>query len=484
MISPPPSLPLEDIQGNILRGYRMPTVRHFVLGIQTRDAAKKVLQTLVSAGEPGSLRITTAAPWATKPDYCLNIAFTFDGIKALGLPDVTLASFPDEFRAGAAAQAASIGDTGPDAPEHWVQGLQATSDAPASVHILLSLYATNKATLERHSAALRQMFSVESALVEHSCQDGEALPNSRVHFGYVDGISQPHIAGAEPPKCACPHDESLTGDFLLGYPRYYSPIAMPQPESFSRNGTYCAYRILSQDVVGFEAYLDKAAASTNLDKELIAAKMCGRWRNGVPLSLSPDAEQPPVRLTHAEMNAFDYRPTVQYPDAYNDFQGFRCPYGSHIRRANPRTDDIQGHFHPTALVNGKNLPTESGQPRRIVRRGIPYGPLYDPHSKRPAAEEAQVERGLLLLVLCADLHEQFELIMSEWINNGSFTAVPLQPDALLGNVPDGNGQFSFPVPGQKPVKLQGFPRFVGTRGGAYGFIPSISGIRHLAQAAY
>ncbi len=479
------SLPLEDIQGNILRGYRMPTVRHFVLGIQNPSAAKQVLSALVNEEETASLRITTAAPWQTKPAYCLNIAFTFAGLQALGLPQATLASFPAEFQAGAAARAESIGDVGRNAPEHWLKGLEEKPDAPAQAHILLSLYAVDKPTLETLSTALRRKFTSQGALTEYSCQDGEALPNSRVHFGYVDGISQPHVEGAEPPKCACPHDVTPTGDFLLGYPGYYGTYALPQPEALGRNSTFCAYRILSQDVVGFETYLEEAAARTSLDKERIAAKMCGRWRNGVPLALSPETDQPQPRLTHEQMNAFDYRPTTQYPDATDDWRGFGCPLGSHIRRANPRSEDVAGTVHATEMVNGKQLVTESGNPRRIIRRGIPYGPLYDPKAKHDPAKETQVERGLLLLVLCASIKEQFEFLMTQWINGENFSAQTLPKDPLMGNFPDGESQFFIPVQGQKkPIELQGFSRFVGTHGAAYGFIPSITALRYLAQPSY
>src|SRR6202022_4975862 len=88
---------------------------------------------------------------------------------------------------------------------------------------------------------------------------------------------------------------------------------VPQPEPLGRNGSFNAFRVLAQDVAGFEAYLDTAATDLlgrpNVDdllppgaeaalgdglwrpaalREVIAANMCGRWRNGVPLALSPD----------------------------------------------------------------------------------------------------------------------------------------------------------------------------------------------------
>src|SRR5437868_13994481 len=84
------TLDLPDIQGFILRGYRMPMVRHFLLSVATPAEARKLLGRLVSGDESDAPQITTAedshvgiapGPGATpagvpmhKPDYCLAVA--------------------------------------------------------------------------------------------------------------------------------------------------------------------------------------------------------------------------------------------------------------------------------------------------------------------------------------------------------------------------------------------------------------------------
>ena len=45
---------------------------------------------------------------------------------------------------------------------------------------------------------------------------------------------------------------------------------------------------------------------------------------------------------------------------------------------------------------------------------------------------------------------------------------------------DGDNRFVIPRAGERPIVVTGFPQFVRTRGAAYGFLPSITGIRHLA----
>ena len=49
----------------------------------------------------------------------ITVAFTYNGLKALGVPQESLDSFAPEFRQGMAARAAELGDVGESAPEHW-----------------------------------------------------------------------------------------------------------------------------------------------------------------------------------------------------------------------------------------------------------------------------------------------------------------------------------------------------------------------------
>ena len=53
----------------------------------------------------------------------VNMAFTWTGLRALGLDHRTLASFPEDFRQGMAARAELLCDTGDTAPERWDQWL-------------------------------------------------------------------------------------------------------------------------------------------------------------------------------------------------------------------------------------------------------------------------------------------------------------------------------------------------------------------------
>src|SRR5688500_5391205 len=166
------NLALDDIQGFVMRTYAMPALRTFVLTVSDPAAASTFLRSMVS-GDSTTPQLTTAGPWAANPahvpDYCVNVAFTHDGLAAMKLPADSLATFPEEFVAGAVARAAHIGDTGDSAPETWKGGL-----AGPGVHALLFVFAQSEPILERVTTELRAGFA--GGFVELSVHDARGLP--------------------------------------------------------------------------------------------------------------------------------------------------------------------------------------------------------------------------------------------------------------------------------------------------------------------
>jgi hypothetical protein len=141
------TLDLGDIQGFILRGYRMPMVRHFLLTVGVPADARKLLGRFVSGDESDAPQITTAEDWHVgfapgpgdnladaprrKPDYCLNLGITWPGLLAMEIkdrvPTVSFKSF-GAFVAGAAQRAELVGDTGASGPQNWIEGFGRGSD--------------------------------------------------------------------------------------------------------------------------------------------------------------------------------------------------------------------------------------------------------------------------------------------------------------------------------------------------------------------
>jgi hypothetical protein len=88
---------------------------------------------------------------------------------------------------------------------------------------------------------------------------------------------------------------------------------------------------------------------------------------------------------------------------------------------------------------------------------------------------------LLGLFVCGNLRDQFEFLMKEWVNDGDFVGLGADRDPVLGNQPPEGGRFRIPNQGKPQTVLRGMPRFITTRGGAYCFLPSITGLRYLAR---
>jgi Dyp-type peroxidase family len=380
-----------------------------------------------------------------KDQRWVTIAFTWNGLQALGLDEASLATFPDEFRQGMAARSEIIGDTGANAPEHWVGGL-----ASPDLHGIVILFAKDSAEYERCVSEHDKLVAACPGVEVLSVLDLQAVPPLNYphdHFGYRDRLSEPVIEGSglEPtPGSGAP---LKPGEFLLGYPDEYGVIAdRPQPEVLARNGSYMAYRRLQEHVGAFRNFL-RQHGKTPEEQELIAAKLMGRWRSGAPLVLAPDKDDPALGADMQRNNDFNYKEM--------DPHGYAVPLGAHVRRMNPRD-----------TAHNMNR-------RRMIRRGAPYGP----HLPEGAAEDG-AERGIAAFVICASLIRQFEFAQNVWINDRNFNELGNERDPIIG---DQDGTLEFKIP-KRPIrkKIMGLPAFTTVRGGAYFFLPGLRALRYLS----
>lgn len=242
------------------------------------------------------------------------------------------------------------------------------------------------------------------------------------------------------------------------------------------NGTFAAFRFLYQDVKQFNSFI---ASDPDIPADLVAAKMCGRWFNGEPLVVSPDGKS--EGLSGNDNNNFNYLEHTEHqkgPRA-NDSSGQLCPYAAHIRRTNPR-DDIK--------VTGNDPVNEPLQARRILRRATPYGPPY------VAGEPDGVQRGLIGLFIGAKLTDQFQFIMGQWMERGSFRIPDASPnlsgiDPLFGpqlsNAGPANSTLEFRSEKDDGTyeKMVGLTRFIRTDGSMYLFLPGIKGLEWISKGS-
>ncbi len=431
-------LELEDIQSGVLRPRPTPYVATYIaFRIDDRKAGRDLMARVS--------RVVTSAANPTSPlaDTWVSVALTYQGLKALGVPQPSLDSFAWEFRQGMAARAGELGDTGESAPANWEQPL-----GSSDLHVVLVAVSPDEqrleGALERAREAYRKMSGIE-AIWRQNCY---ALPTETEPFGFRDGISHPAIEGSGIPGTNPQERPLRAGEFVLGYRDELGGVQRTEPEILGRNGTYVVFRKLHQRVAAFRQYL-KANSSKVEEEELLAAKMMGRWRSGAPLALCPFHD-------NAELGA-DPRRNNDFLFEADDPAGFKTPGGSHIRRCNPRDAAIAG----VARIH------------RMIRRGTAYGP--------PLPEGIMVDdgadRGLMFAFVGAHLGRQFEFVQSQWINDGVFFGAGTDRDPIAGS-----HEVSFTLP-RKPVRkrLQGIPKFVVTRGGEYCFMPGLRALRWLAE---
>ncbi len=462
------------VQGLLASAYgHMPHSAYLLLGVGDPAGARRWLGSIVAD-------VTTAAgKQEVRP--CLNVAFTWAGLRALGLGDDALRTFPRALQEGMVTEYRSriLGDTGDSAPSQWRWGGPHTDE----VHVLLMVFARTEDGLERECQRHRAAFNAGGAL--HEVADsvlGGILDGGREHFGFADGISQPALRGCgnEPEGPAAQWAVVEPGEFVLGYRDNYgrpaegpsvatgsdSTAVLPrlprarQRSDLGRNGSYLVLRQLAQDVPAFHSFVAQAAGGNEVDPERrqrVAAELVGRWPSGAPLALTPDKDNPDL----GRRNDFGYH---QF-----DQDGIGCPLGAHIRRANPRDSSRK---HPAETLRSVNN-------HRLLRRGRPYGlPIADP--PRSPGEEETAERGLLFLCLNGDIERQFEFVQHTWLNNPEFAGLAGEVDPLLGDPGPGGGRFTEQ---REPVRrrLHGLSRFVAVKGGAYFFMPGIPALRYLAQ---
>jgi Dyp-type peroxidase family len=378
-------------------------------------------------------------------DRWVTLAFTWNGLRALGVPDESLASFPDEFREGMAARADILGDTGAAAPEHWVGGLAGTD-----LHAIAILFSRTdeqcQRSIEEHDKLLARTAGVRSL----SYLDLNATPPfnfAHDHFGFRDRLSQPAIKGSGEEPTPGSGAALEPGEFILGYPDEVGPaVNLPEPAVLSRNGSYMAYRRLEEHVAAFRGYL-RESADSRAGEELLAAKFMGRWRSGAPLVLAPDEDDTELGADPMRNNDFNYKEMDPF--------GYACPLGSHARRLNPRD-----------TAHNMNR-------RRMIRRGATYGPAL-----ADDAPDDGVDRGIAAFIICADLIRQFEFAQNVWINDKTFHELRNEHDPICGTQ---DGMLDFTVP-DRPIRKvhKGIPAFTTLRGGAYFFLPGINALRYLA----
>ena len=385
---------LGDIQGNIVKAYGrygFPVARHIFYHVTSAEVGRQFVADITPL-------VTTSIPWlnaATIPPVAINIAFTYEGLRHLDVPEETLHGFSDEFSMGMKARRDIIGDTGPNHFSRWDPIWNSEEHGEAQhVHILISINAKTEADCRKAvSADSSRFWRGRSRSFPRSRRAGVTQLTGHRGAGGDDLPYQPAAAlagqgtrstSATATGSAAPFSEDCGED----------PIARDRRRQADRQGSADARRLgaaragrvhpwargrvgaLSGGPGAAAVFaqrhvpgLPEAAPERRVvqlvpgsrggarfpgGKEALAAKFAGRWRNGAPLALFPTRptadrfvneltaltrpsarRRPPRRRKRARLDELKLQ-LVAF-DYNDDLDGAKCPFGAHTRRTNPRS---------------------------------------------------------------------------------------------------------------------------------------------------
>ncbi len=436
-------LELDDIQYGAVHQRPSPYVATYLLvRIDDRRAGRELLRRLRPLVDAARPSLDAAR------DTSVTVAFTYQGLRALGVTPASLDSFAPEFRQGMAARAAELGDVGESSPAAWESPL-----GSPDVHVAVAVLSPDAARLS----------GVPGQGPPHL--SGASGSRSDLASGLLPAPHRSHLVRFQGRDRTTGHRRQWHAWHQSAWSRPSRPASSssatrtrPEPSRRSRRRRYSAgtgpTSPFGSSTRGWRPTVNTCGPMPRAGKKraLLGAKMVGRWQSGAPLALCPDRDDPELGSDPKRNNRFLYA---------DDPGGFRCPAGAHARRANPR-DSLDGDGSVNVRLH------------RMIRRGTSYGPPLP----EGVLEDDGADRGIVFVFAGTHLDRQFEFVKTQWLNDGVFIGAPEERDPLVGSA-GGSGQFTIP---QRPIRrrLQGVPPFVVTRGGEYCFVPGLRALDWLA----
>ncbi|KAG8965814.1 hypothetical protein FRC05_002995 [Tulasnella sp. 425] len=289
------------------------------------------------------------------------------------------------------------------------------------VHGCFIVSAEDRNACINKSKSIRDQFRQSTNYDNHVVIEGRERPHpyqTKEHFGYRDGISEPAIRGL-----VAKHQGQIEVDPGVIVMGYKNDPALGQRPWWTKNGTIMVFRKLEQDVPEFDNWLAETgkwwssfapkefvnSGSRLSDEEgaaLLGARMFGRYKSGTPVALRPFRESDDDKKKAEDFewnNNFDYMiPGESLPSARH------CPFSAHTRKVTPRNlgNDYTKKYLESAM---------------ILRAGIAYGPEVT--QKEKIAKKSELKRGLLFVCYQSSLEHGFIRQTKDFANMECFPRI-------------------------------------------------------------
>ncbi|EHP93193.1 Dyp-type peroxidase [Methylorubrum extorquens] len=471
-------LMLQGLQGNILKGHG----RHFTANLFFRLDPARSLEARRLLRELANFHIVSAYRQLIDADTFKKAGKKRDGGRGAG-------AFVHVALSAAGYEAIGRGDVAPADPDFALgmghpESIAALQDPSIEtwerefrtpVHGVVIAAHETPSSRAKLAAQIRELIHAAGGTV--FIQHGAALFNAAgegiEHFGYVDGRSQPLmlIEDIEAERKETGTDR-WDPAFPLGLALVPDPGVPDDPTAF---GSYLVFRKLEQRVRSFKLREQVVADQLDLmgadERELAGALIVGRFEDGTPVTLSPEAR------ALKPGNNFDYT-----ADA-----GSRCPFHAHIRKTDPRGS---GGAEPEAeershLMPRRGIPYEDAR-REVHPAELPEADSLEEFQERVADKLPKNGVGLLFMAYNSKIAHQFAFTQAVWANNTNFPLQPTPPhgvDPVIGQGLLTAGEQKLPRAWDDPTEGVAtdvdFGGFVHMKGGEYFFSPSLTFLRNL-----
>lgn len=456
----------DNLQGNILKSHGRGHTSHifFKFNPNKQREAKLFIQKFAET------KLTSAAQqerdaqqfrYESRQKFFFGFYLTAKGYDFLGVPANKKPS-DNAFLNGQKGSKDKLLDPEFDT---WDIGFQ--GDIHAS--ILIGYGTPSREMLDKKTEKIVKELRKNGLATILAIDEGDAIKNNNnddiEHFGYVDGISQPRFFTED-------LNNVTTSNWNPLMP--ISLVLVPDPSIAVDNafGSYFVFRKLEQNVREFKKAESRLAQElfNDPENELAGAMLVGRFKNGMPVTLSSTATNSEIanNNTVGKINDFNYG---------DDTKGAKCPFHAHIRKTNPRGESVK-----------QGVTAEQEKAHTMARRGIIYGKRHVLPQDKPSFDEMPTKDvGLLFMSFQASIEKQFEFIQKQWANNDDFVNENTGKDGIIGQGsfhPDVQQQRYATIHGDKDsIKVaQGFGKFVTLKGGEYFFAPSVSFLKTINSA--